>query len=60
MNYIEERKKRIELKRLELEEKTRQSAQKPNNLTQSEFEAYREKSNIKSAEKKQKLLSSMT
>lgn len=60
MNYIEERKKRIELKRLELEEKTRQSAQKSNNLTQSEFEAYREKSNIKSAEKKQKLLSSMT
>lgn len=57
MNYIEERKKRIELKRLELEEKTRQSAQKSNNLTQSELEAYREKSNIKSAEKKQKLLS---
>lgn len=52
MNYIEERKKRIELKRLELEEKTRQSAQKSNNFTQSELEAYREKSYIKSAEKK--------
>lgn len=60
MNYIEERKKRIELKRLELEEKTRQSARKSNNFTQSELEAYREKSYIKSAERKKKLLSSMT
>jgi hypothetical protein len=52
MDYMEERKKRIELKRQELEEKNRSSAQRSSHFTQSELVEYREKSFIKSAEKK--------